>query len=227
VPVEESCLVCLVVTPSGNVPVTGHGGVAVIDGEIPVVDGGAVVDGMIGETNVVDTGGSGLRPGLASSVEPSGMLARPACNVDRRGIDEPVLSAPAPPVVAPPAPAQLPDAPAMPPPSNRAVAVCDVDPPGLEQPIMPMGAGSAGLVPGAAISVAPRGMPVEPTGALVPRARGDVAASGCVPIVPTWARAEPQPRSVAAKVAVANNIFILRPSIDVNSRQPSGDRRSE
>src|ERR1700709_1950627 len=33
VPVEESCLVCLVVTPSGNVPVTGHGGVAVIDGE--------------------------------------------------------------------------------------------------------------------------------------------------------------------------------------------------
>ena len=111
--------------------------------------------------------------------------------------------------------------------SVRAVAVCDVDPPGLEQPIMPMGAGSAGLVPGAAISVAPRGMPVEPTGAPPPKARGDVAASGCVPIVPTWARAEPQLRNAAAKVAVANSIFMLRPSIDVNSRQPSGDRRSE
>lgn len=217
-PVEESCLVCLVVTPSGNVPVTGHGGAAVIDGETSVVDGGAVVDGMIGETNVVDTGGSGLRPGLASSVEPSGMLAGPACNVGRRGIDEPVPSAPAPPVVVPPAPAQLLDAPAMPPPSNRAVAVCDVDPPGLEQPIMPMVAGGAGLVPGAAISVAPRGMPVEPTGALVPMARGDVAASGCVPIAPTWARVEPQLRSAAAKVAVADSIFMLRSSIDVNSR---------
>jgi hypothetical protein len=198
--------------------VTGHGGVVVIDGEIPVVDSGAAVDGAMGETNVVDTGGSGLRPGLASSVEPSGMLARPACSVDRCGIEEPVLSAPAPPVAAPPAPAQLLDTPAMPPPSNRAVAVCDVDPPGLEQPIMPMVAGGAGLVPGAASSVAPRGTPVEPTGALVPMARGDVAASGCVPIAPTWARVEPQPRSAAPKVAIANSIFMLRPSIDVNSR---------
>jgi hypothetical protein len=216
--VAPESLDCLVVTPSGNVPVTGHGAVTVIDGEIPRVDSGAVVDGTMGETNVVDTGGSGLRPGLANSVEPSGMLARPACNVDRRGIDEPALSAPAPPVVAPLAPAQPLDAPAMPPPSNRAVAVCDVDPPGLEQPVMPMVAGGAGLVPGAAISVAPRGMPVEPTGAVVPMARGDVAASGCVPIAPTWAKAEPQLRSAAVKVAVANSTFMLRPSIDVNPR---------
>jgi hypothetical protein len=79
------------------------------------------------------------------------MLARPVCNVDSRGIDEAMPSAPAPPGVAPPAPAQLPDAPAMPPPSNSAVC----DPPGLEQPIVLMLAGGAGLVPGAANSVAP------------------------------------------------------------------------
>jgi hypothetical protein len=198
--------------------VTGHGGVAVIDGEIPRVDSGAVVDGAMEETNVVETGGNGLRPGLASSVEPSGMLARPACNVDRLGIDEPVLSAPAPPVVVPPAPAQLLNVLAMPPPSNRAVAVCDVDPLGLEHPVMPMVGGGAGLVPGAASSVAPRGTPVEPIGKLVPMARGVVTASGCVPIAPTWARVEPQPSSPAVKVAIANSIFMLRPSIDVNSR---------
>jgi hypothetical protein len=153
------------------------------------------------------------------------MLARPACNVGKRGIDE--LSAPAPPFVVPPAPAQLLDALAMPPPSNRALAVCDVDPPGLKHPVMPMVAGGAGLVPGAASSVAPSGTPVEPTGALVPMARGVVAASGCVPIAPTWAKAEPQPRSTAANAAIADCIFMLRSSIDVNSRQPSGDRRSE
>jgi hypothetical protein len=217
---------CLVVTPSGNDPVTGHGGAEVVDGETPRVDSGTIIDGAMEGTNVVETGGNGLRPGLASSVDPKGILAGPACNVGRCGIDEPVLSAPAPPIVAPPAPAQLLDAPAMPPPSNWAVAVCAVDPPGLEQPIVPMVTGGAGLVPGAAISVAPRGMPVEPRGALVPRAKGVVAASGCVPIEPTWARVEPQPRSAAAKVAIATCIFMLRSSIDVNSRQLSGDRRS-
>jgi hypothetical protein len=213
-PFAEEILDCLAVTPSGNDPVTGHGGVVVVDGETPRVDGGAVIDGAMGETNVVDTGGNGLRPGLASSVEPRGMLAGPACNVDRWGIDEPVLSAPAPPAVAPLAPAQLLDAPAMPPPSNCAVVGCDVDPPGLEQPMV---AGGAGLVPGAASSVAPSGTPVEPTGAPFPKVRGVVGASGCVPIAPTWARVEPQLRRAAAKVAVAKRIFMARPSIDVNS----------
>ena len=36
----EPDLTCLVVEPSGNVPVTGHGGVAVIDGEAAIVESG-------------------------------------------------------------------------------------------------------------------------------------------------------------------------------------------
>jgi hypothetical protein len=75
-------LACLVVVPSGNVPVTGHGGVAVVDGGAPIVDRGAVIDETMGDTNIGDTGGGGLSPGLPISVEPNGMAARPTCNVD-------------------------------------------------------------------------------------------------------------------------------------------------
>jgi hypothetical protein len=82
VPVEEDDLACLVVVPSGNVPVTGHGGVAAVDGGAPIVDRGAVIDGTMGDTNIVETGGGGLSPGLPISVEPNGMPARPICNVD-------------------------------------------------------------------------------------------------------------------------------------------------
>jgi hypothetical protein len=202
--VAPESLDCLVVVPSGNVPVTGHGGAAVIDVGLPIVDSGAVLDGTIGDTNVVATGGSGLRPGLASSVEPNGMLARPACNVDRCGIDEPAS-----PAAAPAVPAQALDAaPVMPPPSNMGLAVCDVGPAVPEQPIMPMVEGGAGLVPGAAISVAPSGMPVDPTGTLEPMARGDVALSGDMPVPPTCAKEEPQPRSAAARVAIMRCIFM-------------------
>jgi hypothetical protein len=111
-------LACLVVDPSGNVPVTGHGGVAVMDVGLLIVDSGATVDGTMGDTNIVETGGGGLSPALPSSVDPNGMPTRPTCNVDRDGIDEPVLPAPAPPVAA-----HAPDAdPAAPPPSNKGVA---------------------------------------------------------------------------------------------------------
>ena len=65
-----------------NTPVTGHGGAAAVDGRLPVVDGGDAIDGMMGDTNIVDTGGGGLSPALPSSVEPNGMAARPTCNVD-------------------------------------------------------------------------------------------------------------------------------------------------
>jgi hypothetical protein len=103
-------LVCLVVEPSGNVPVTAHGGAAVVAGAASIVDKGvAVIDGTMGETNIVEAGGRGLSPALPSSVDPSGMPARPDLNVGRVGIDEP----------APAVPAQAPDAvPAVPPPSN-------------------------------------------------------------------------------------------------------------
>jgi hypothetical protein len=187
---------------------TGHGGVAVIDGGLPIVDSGAAVDGTMGDTNIVETGGGGLSPKLPISVDPNGMLARPACNVDIVGIDEPAPAIPAPPVPAPPVPApQAPvAAPAMPPPSNREVAVCDVGPLVVEQLIV---VGGAGLMPGAVIiSVAPSGMPVGAMGETDPMAREEVALSGEVAIPPTCARVEPQPRSAAARVAITNCIFM-------------------
>jgi hypothetical protein len=189
--------------------VTGHGGVAVIDGGLPIVDSGAVVDGTMGDMNIVETGGGGLSPALPISVDPNGMPARPACNVDRVGIDEPALAAPLP-VPALPVPAQALDpVPAMPPPSNRGLAVCDVDPAAPVQPGMPMVESGAGLVPGAVISVAPSGMPVGATGEPEPMERGDVAPSGEVPVPPTCARVEPPARSVAARVAITICIFMV------------------
>jgi hypothetical protein len=197
----EPDLACLVVVPSGNVPVTGHGGVAVIDGGLAVVDSGAVVEGTMGETNIVETGGGGLSPRLPIWVDPKGMPTLPARDVDRVGIDEPAPAVPAPPV-----PTQvLVAAPAMPPPSNRGFAVCGVGPPAVEQFMVVAG---AGLVPGAVISVAPSGMPVGATGEPDPMARGDVALSGEVPIPPTCASAEPHPRSAVARVVITNCIFM-------------------
>jgi hypothetical protein len=179
---------------------------------LPIVNWGEEVAGAIGETNIVDTGGGGLSPKLPISVEPNGIPARPACNVDRVGIDEPAPAVPAPPVPAPPVPAPpvpaqaLVAPPGMPPPSNRGVAVCDICPPVVEQLMV---VGGAGLVPGAVISVAPSGMPVGATGEPDPMARGDVALSGEVPIPPTCARVELQPRSAAARVAITNCIFMV------------------
>jgi hypothetical protein len=107
VPAED--LVCRVVEPSGNVPLTEHGGAAVAAGTASIADRGVVTDGTMGDTNIVEAGGGGLRPALPSSVEPRGMPARPALNVERVGIDEPVLAVPAQAFDA---------APAVPPPSN-------------------------------------------------------------------------------------------------------------
>jgi hypothetical protein len=184
--------------------VTGQGGVPVIDGGLAIVESGVAVDGTMGDTNIVETGGRGLSPALSISVAPNGMPARPACNADRVGIDEPTLPTPAPPVAM----HALDPAPVMPPPSKRGVAVCDVDPAAAEQPGMPMVESGAGLVPGAAISVAPSGMPVGATGEPDPVASGDVALSAEVPVPPTCAEVEPQPRSVAARVAITNCIFM-------------------
>jgi hypothetical protein len=177
--------------------------VAVIDGGLAIVESGVGVDGTIGDTNIVEMGGRGLSPALSSSVDPNGMLARPACNVDGVGIDDTALPAPALPVAV----HAFDPAPAMPPPSKRGV-VCDVDPAAPEQPSMPMVESGAGLVPGAVISVAPSGMPVGATGEPEPMERGDVAPSGEVPVPPTCARVEPPARSVAARVAITICIFI-------------------
>jgi hypothetical protein len=201
VPIEPPDLTCLVVEPSGNVPVTEHGGVAVIDGGLPIVDSGATVDGAMGDTNGVVTGGAGLVPGSPISVEPIGMPARPTCDIDGAGVDGAALAAPAQPLDV---------APAIPPPSNSVVvAVCDVGPPVEQTPVE----GSAGLMPGVAISVAPSGMPTGPTGAPDPMASGDVAPSGEVPIEPTCASAALQTTREAARVEIANCIFMVKPPL--------------
>ena len=73
---------------------------------------------------------------------------------------------------------------------------------------MPVVEGGAGLVPGAVNSVAPSGMPVDPTDVLGPVAREDVALSGDMPVPPTCAKEAPQPRSDAARVAIMKRIFM-------------------
>jgi hypothetical protein len=187
------------VTESENAPVTGHGGAEAVDGGAVVVDKGAAIDGTMGDTNRVETGGGGLSPALPSSVEPNGIAARPTLNVDSAGIDEPT----------PPVPAQpLDAAPAMPPPSNGAAAVCDVGPPVPEQPMVPIAEDGAGLVPGVVISVAPSGMPVGATGTPGPMARGDAAPSDDEPTPPTCAKADAPPRREAARVAITKCIFM-------------------
>ena len=62
--------VCLVVEPSGNVPVTAHGGVADVAGAVSIVDRGVASDGTMGETNIVDASGRGLSPGVAEFGRP-------------------------------------------------------------------------------------------------------------------------------------------------------------
>ena len=107
------------------------------------------------------TGGGGLSPALPSSVDPNGMPTRPTCNVDRDGIDEPALPAPALPVVA-----QALDAG-----SGRASAIEQGSSRLRRRPsrtgtahARPWWKSGAGLVPGAVISVAPSGMPMGATG---------------------------------------------------------------
>jgi hypothetical protein len=187
------------VTESGNAPVIGHGGAAAVGGGAPIIDKGEAIDGAMGDTNMVETGG-GLSPALPSSVEPNGMAVRPTLNVDSAGVDEPTLPVPAQPLEA---------APAVPPPSNSGATVCDVGPPTPEQPMTPIAEEGAGLMPGVVISVAPNGMPVGATGKPGPMARGDVAPSDEPPTA-TCAKTEPQPKREAARVAVTrcalNNI---------------------
>jgi hypothetical protein len=191
---EAADLAALVVVPSGNVPVTGQGGVAV-GGAAPARAGTPVVKGAVGDTIIVDNGGGGLSPGLLISVESNGMPALPALKVGRAGME-----APAP---LDPAPVQALEA--MPPPSNSAVPVGDVGPTAGEQPMVE---GGAGLMPGAANSVAPSGTPMGPTGLAGPRLRGVATLSGAVLDPAICACAEPKPISATVTAGIAKGIFM-------------------
>ena len=194
---------------------TGHGGVNGAGGApiVVVVAGEDRVRGITGETKGGVSGGIGLSPGPAISVDPSGMPARPARKVDGAGIDvaASVLPACAQPVV-----------PAMLPPSNSAVPICDVDPPVVPHPMVE---GGAGLMPGAVSSIAPSGIPTGPTGVVGPIVKGE-ALSGDGPALLIWASAQPQARSVVAKVVVTKDIFMARSPPSLETPAEFDDRPS-
>jgi hypothetical protein len=69
-----------------------------------------------------------------------------------------------------------------------------------------------GLTPSIGTSVVPRRRPVGGTAEPGPMPSGDVMPSGegpgDMPIPPTWAKAEPQPRKAAAMVAITKRVVI-------------------
>jgi hypothetical protein len=184
-----------VVEWSLKAPVTAQG-VAAGAGAALMVVGADPTGGTGGEMNGDVGGGSGLRPGLAISVDPKGI---PTLRLPRLGIAG---------IVAAPLSAgaqALDDPPTMPPPSN--VDVCAAVASGAVQPVL---AGGAGLMPGAVSSVASSGMPTGPTLAPAPSASG-VATMGDGSELPFWATAQPYPNRLTARAIVEMLFVIARP----------------
>jgi hypothetical protein len=165
-----------------------------------------IVEGMaltVGVTVVIGTAAAELTPRLPISVEPIGMPVRgtPPGAVGDIGVDDAArLPEPAPHMLWVPDVSiraevgGIPDdgiaivlcgvtvPTGMPPPSKVAADpnIVDGAVPMVEHtvlPMMPVEERGAGLTPGEAISVAPNGMPVPPTGALGTMPSGDVAES--------------------------------------------------
>ena len=178
----------------------GHGAVVV---PVEMTDGGLMV-----------IFGSGLRPPVASSVDPIGNPTRPI--VDREpmlgdavGLDDAAAVVAHVPDADPPAPApsnngvgaDVPDiAPAEDVPAIAPEGAV-IDPPLLEHAVPDViapgaeGLAAVGLTPGVASSMAPSGIPVPPTRAPGPIPSGDVRPMrGVVPApMPTCANAVPLP----------------------------------
>jgi hypothetical protein len=160
------------------------------------------VEAMVGVTVMVGTAAAELIPRLPISVEPIGMPVRgtPPDAVGDIGVDDAArLPEPAPHMLWVPEVSIRADVGGIP--DDIAIVLCGVtvptatpppskvaaDPnivdgavPVVEHtvlPITPVEGSGAGLTPGDAISVAPNGMPVPPTGALGAMPSGDVAES--------------------------------------------------
>jgi hypothetical protein len=198
----------------GAVGANGEVGDVVDDSGDSPVEGMAVVTGSDVVTDVI--GGSGLTPALPISNEPNGIPVRaapPGVVGDVAAADEALL-----PDVVPHGPdiAVLPgiDAPIpmpIPPPSN-VVPVPDVADDAL--PVVVQG---NGLSPGEASCVAPMGIPVGATdepGVMPSGEVGPIVGVG-LPIPPTCADAELQPRRIAVvaiirkRVIVASTLFFI------------------
>jgi hypothetical protein len=171
---------------------------------------------MVGVTVMIGTAAAELTPRLPISVEPIEMPVRgtPPGVVGPVGIDDAAgLPEPAPHMLWVPEVSiradvgEMPDdgiaivlcgvtvPTGMPPPSKVAADpnIVDGAVPMVEHtvlPMMPVEGSGAGLTPGEAISVAPNGMPVPPTGALGTMPSGEVAESEGVGITAAcWAKA--------------------------------------
>jgi hypothetical protein len=229
-------------------PVVGHG-------TVPVV-------GTTGDWLCTVIFGSGLRPPVASSVDPIGIPtraldreAKPDDEVDAVALEDAVA-------LLAHVPEAVPDTPL---PSNKAVGadipVADVpviplvpavdplvvpaiDVPGLEavgcadaptpehvaaDVIEPSAEvpPAAGLMPGAASSVAPSGIPVVPTDAPGPMPSGEVTPSEpVVPVtIPTWAIAGPPHNKGHVTATIKKGlmeIFLIRAETVVQAARRSG-----
>jgi hypothetical protein len=220
--------------------VVGHGGV-LCDVERDGSEGGVVASGgsklITGaeEFGLRATDG-GLRPPPPSSVEPSGIPTMPTDDPgpieEASGGDAVADAVQVPGAVAPiPPPSksvvldspctELPipaDAPVigLPIPADAAVVELPMaagagEAPAHVAPIKGAAPDVVGLTPGVASSVAPRGIPVCPTGALgMPS--GDVmpSAGRGETFMRVCAEAEPQPKSTAA-VAITKRVIMIRP----------------
>ena len=187
-------------------PVRGSVGVATIAvfGAASVTAGTVgIVEAMVGVTVIIGTAAAELTPRLPISVEPIGMPVRrtPPGVVGDVGVDDAArLPEPAPHMLWVPDVSIRADVGGIPddgiaivlcgvtlptgiPPPSKVAAdpnIADGAVPVVEHtvlPIIPVEGSGAGLSPGDAISVAPNGMPVPPTGALGTMPSGDVAES--------------------------------------------------
>jgi hypothetical protein len=181
-----------VVVPDGDV----EGGLKVGAGGIGVSVGMGAVGLMMG---------AGLRPPPANSVEPNGMPARPTDSTPPPAVGDDADAAALPVAALPLAVQPLMAVPLMPPPSKTVLElVLELAVPHGVVPFVDT-PGSAGLMPGDASSIAPRGMPVGATAVPGPMPSGEVMPRG---ITLTCARAEPQPRRATATVDTAQRIVM-------------------
>ena len=188
---------------------------------------------MVGVTVTIGTATAELTPRLPISVEPIGMPVRgtPPGAVGDIGVDDAArLPEPAPhmhwvPDVSIRADVgEMPDdciaivlcgvtVPSATPPPSKVAAdpnIVDGAVPVVEHmvlPIMPIEGSGAGLTPGDAISVAPNGMPVPPTGALGTMPSGEVAESEGVGITAACC-AKAGPHSSAEAVVIIRKRFM-------------------
>jgi hypothetical protein len=210
---------------------------------------GGVTD--CGDTTMVGAASAGLTPRLLISVEPSGMPVRLPPTGDSGDVDDAVgLLDPEPhaadnpevstigEVVDWPDGSDVPDIAIeleaaivagaalptdVPPPSKTAVEpnIVDGAAPMVEHPVLPAVPVSRGLNPGDAISVAPNGSPVPPTGGLGTMPSGDVTASEGVGVAAACAKTG---LAINGSVTTAIIMRFIVLSLIRSSIRPRGDR---